>query len=165
MHLVPPDPAAVARAFNEAGADFILIGGFAVIAHSVLRTTEDSDLLIPDDETNDRAIFDALLTLDAVGMNGEEVTVERITQRSSFRMMTPGAGTVDLIRGGLPPLDLESVLKRSINGTVHGAEMRIAGLESLVAFKRLAGRPRDLADLSDLEAVHGPLPASNLDLD
>jgi len=156
--LVPPDPAAVAKAFDEAGARFVLIGGFAVIAHSVVRTTEDSDLLIPDDESNDMAIFEALRALDAIGVNGEQPSVALITQRSSFRLRTPRAGTVDLIRGGLPPLDWDTVLERSIAGSVHGTEMRIAGLESLVAFKRLAGRPRDLADLSDLEALHGPLP-------
>jgi len=34
----------------------------------------------------------------------------------------------------------------------------VAGLASLVAFKRLAGRPRDRLDLEELEARHGPLP-------
>jgi hypothetical protein len=34
----------------------------------------------------------------------------------------------------------------------------VAGLASMVAFKRLAGRPRDRNDLDELEARYGPLP-------
>lgn len=39
----------------------------------------------------------------------------------------------------------------------HGS-FRVAGLASLVGFKRLAGRPQDRADLIELEAIHGELP-------
>jgi predicted nucleotidyltransferase len=36
----------ICRALNEAGARYILIGGFAVIAHGGARTAKDIDLLI-----------------------------------------------------------------------------------------------------------------------
>jgi hypothetical protein len=39
-----------------------------------------------------------------------------------------------------------------------GVPFRYAGLATLVAFKRLAGRPHDRLDLEELEAMHGPLP-------
>lgn len=39
------------------------------------------------------------------------------------------------------------------------ASVRIAGLASVVGFKRLAHRPDpDRSDLRNLEAIHGPLP-------
>jgi hypothetical protein len=34
----------------------------------------------------------------------------------------------------------------------------VAGLSTIVGFKRLAGRPRDRNDLAELEACHGKLP-------
>lgn len=37
-------------------------------------------------------------------------------------------------------------------------EVPIAGLRSIVGFKRLAGRPRDRNDLIALEEIHGKLP-------
>lgn len=46
----------------------------------------------------------------------------------------------------------------AIEGTVGGVTVRVAGLESLVAFKRLAGRPRDRLDLEELAARLGELP-------
>ncbi len=36
----------ICRALNDAGARYVLIGGFAVIAHGGARTTKDIDLLI-----------------------------------------------------------------------------------------------------------------------
>jgi hypothetical protein len=35
---------------------------------------------------------------------------------------------------------------------------RVAGLRSIVGFKRLAGRPQDRRDLEELESLHGELP-------
>jgi hypothetical protein len=36
----------ICRALNDAGAQYLLIGGFAVIAHGGSRTTKDIDLLV-----------------------------------------------------------------------------------------------------------------------
>lgn len=44
----PADVARVCRALNESGARYLLIGGFAVIAHGAGRLTKDIDLLIDD---------------------------------------------------------------------------------------------------------------------
>jgi hypothetical protein len=39
-----------------------------------------------------------------------------------------------------------------------GQAIRVAALPSVVGFKRLAGRPQDQLDLSELEAIYGNLP-------
>jgi hypothetical protein len=41
-----------------------------------------------------------------------------------------------------------------------GVPAPICSLADLVALKRAAGRERDIADLSDLEAAHGDLPTA-----
>jgi hypothetical protein len=58
----------------------------------------------------------------------------------------------------LPPLDYETVSANAMTGSLRGGEVRVAGLSSLVGFKRLAGRKQDLADLEALERVNGELP-------
>jgi hypothetical protein len=67
-------------------------------------------------------------------------------------------GIVDLMRGGLPPLDYDTVSEGAIDAEVGSQPARIAGLRSIVGFKRLAGRPQDRRDLEELEAFHGELP-------
>lgn len=65
---------------------------------------------------------------------------------------------VDFIPEGSPPLDFEGVLETARAVEIDGVETRVCDLGHLTAFKRLAGRMRDRADLEELEAAHGPLP-------
>ena len=49
--------------------------------------------------------------------------------------------------------------KRAIKADFGGVEFLVAGLSSIVGFKRLADRPRDRNDLIGLEEIHGELPS------
>jgi len=42
----PDDVVRLCRALNDAGARYLLIGGFAVVAHGAGRFTKDVDLLV-----------------------------------------------------------------------------------------------------------------------
>ena len=48
----PEDLVRICRALNEAGARYVLIGGFAVLAHGASRFTKDIDLLVDDAPEN-----------------------------------------------------------------------------------------------------------------
>lgn len=48
----PDDVVRICRALNDAGARYLLIGGFAVIAHGAGRFTRDIDLLVDDAPEN-----------------------------------------------------------------------------------------------------------------
>jgi len=48
----PEDLVRICRALNDAGARYVLIGGFAVIAHGSSRFTKDIDLLVDDAPDN-----------------------------------------------------------------------------------------------------------------
>ncbi len=152
----PPDLIAVVTAANLAELPFVIIGGFAVIANQYVRATEDVDLLIPDDPA-----FDASLGrfLDGIGAHrgGVSVTASAVAQAGALRVDSR-FGPVDLLREGVTPLDFETVAGAAIDLTYRGQPALVASLASLVAFKRLAGRPRDQLDLAELERIHGPLP-------
>lgn len=59
----PGDVVRICRALNEAGARYLLIGGFAVIAHGSGRFTKDIDLLVDDAADNVRRVKEALSVL------------------------------------------------------------------------------------------------------
>lgn len=67
-------------------------------------------------------------------------------------------GIIGLMRGGSPPLDYDTVAQRAIHVEIGGQPTSVAGLSSIVGFKRLANRPRDQDDLTELEAIYGELP-------
>lgn len=48
----PEDLVRICRALNDAGARYVLIGGFAVLAHGASRFTKDIDLLVDDAPEN-----------------------------------------------------------------------------------------------------------------
>ena len=59
----PADVLRICRALNEAGARYLPIGGFAVIAHGAGRLTKDIDLLIDDATENVARVKRALAVL------------------------------------------------------------------------------------------------------
>lgn len=54
------DVVAICQSLNAAGARYLLIGGFAVIAHGASRTTKDIDFLVDPDPANIGLIKEAL---------------------------------------------------------------------------------------------------------
>jgi hypothetical protein len=63
----------------------------------------------------------------------------------------PGALDVLLAPDGAPPYD--QLRARALTIEVSGRAVRVAAPEDLLAMKRAAGRPKDLADIEELEAI------------
>ncbi len=160
--LVDPDLRAVTAALIAAGAEFVVIGGFAVIANDFVRATEDVDFLIPDDTENDKLLDVALTDLDAHWLApSRPFAPGDLADREHSRLWTR-VGLVDFLREGAPPLDFATVSASAHVADLGAGRFRVAGLSSIVSFKRLAGRPRDRADLEELRAIHGELPIDPL---
>jgi len=153
----PPDPWGASAALLAQGAAFVMVGGFAVIANEHIRATKDVDFLIPDAADNDRRCLRAMEALGARLLR-EERSLTLLDFDGDHIRVHSSAGIVDLIREGLPPIDYETVAAAAHRVGTQEGEVLVAGLVSVVAMKRLAGRPQDLADLEALEQIHGPLP-------
>ncbi len=158
--MATPDPEldVAVTAMVGAGARFVVIGGFAVIANRFVRATEDIDFLVPDSVENDRRVLAALTQLGGVRLRDEApLSDEHLIDQSHLRARTD-AGVIDILRGGLSPLDFDTVERHAIPADYGGVTFLLAGLSSIVGFKRLADRPRDRNDLIGLEEIHGELP-------
>jgi hypothetical protein len=158
MAALDPELDVAVTAMVGAGARFVVIGGFAVIANRFVRATEDIDFLVPDSAENDRRVLAALTKLGGVRLRDEAtLREEHLINQAHLRTRTD-AGVVDILRGGLPPLDFDTVERHAIRADYGDMEFLLAGLSSIVGFKRLANRPRDRNDLIGLEEIHGKLP-------
>ena len=159
-----PDPEldVAGAAMVAEGASFVVIGGFAVIANRFVRATVDIDFLVPDDEENDRRVLAALLRLGGVRhRDSKPLRPEHLIGQTHLRAITD-AGIVDVMRGGLPPLDYETVAADARIADYGGVRFPVAGLRSIVGFKRLSDRPRDRNDLLGLAEIHGDLPEDEI---
>jgi len=153
-----PDLAGVVADATEVGLPHVVIGGFSVIYHGYVRSTKDSDLLVPDGAEADERVLRFLDRVEATRLrDGKKLTATDVAGKQHLRLNTRH-GIVDLMRGGLPPLDYETVARRAVEDDWEGAIVRVASLASVVGFKRLAGRAQDRLDLDELEAIYGELP-------
>jgi len=158
MGIASPELDTAIAAMVSAGARFVVIGGFSVIANGFMAATGSIDFLVPDDAENDRRVLAALRGLDGTRLRDDEPLREgHLVDQTHLRAKTR-AGIVDVMRGGLPPLDYETVEARAMAADFGGVEFLVAGLSSIGGFKRLAGRARDRNDLIGLEEIHGELP-------
>jgi hypothetical protein len=156
--LEPPDVPGVLAAAEAAGLAHVIIGGFAVSANGYVRATDDTDLLVPDGPETDEAILRFLDELRATRQrDGKTLTLADIAGQHHIRVDSP-RGVVDVMRGGLAPLDFDTVSAGAMVLEFRGHHVAVANLESIVAFKRLANRPQDRRDLEELKKLYGTLP-------
>jgi hypothetical protein len=153
-----PDLSGVVTDANAVGLDYVVIGGFSVIYHGYVRATKDSDLLVGDGPEADAAVRRFLARVDGTRLADQKTLTEDDIRDAPNLRINSRHGIIDIMRGGLPPLDYETVAERAEATNWAGQTVRIAALASLVGFKRLANRPQDRLDLTELEAVYGELP-------
>ncbi|MDW5595625.1 nucleotidyl transferase AbiEii/AbiGii toxin family protein [Conexibacter stalactiti] len=140
-----------------AGVDFVVIGGVAVAVQGYGRSTKDLDITYATNAANLERLGRALIDL-AARLRGVDEEVPFVPDAPTLRRMA--ILTLDTSEG---PLDLlvrpdgaapyEQLRARADVIDLDGAEIRVVDIDDLLAMKRAAGRPQDLADIDALEAV------------
>lgn len=83
---------------------FVVVGGFAVIAHRFVRATEDSDIFVPDDIGNDRRCLAALTDLDGRRERDRAPLEDKLDRGLAVTILSPsGAGAAARWRSRPPP--------------------------------------------------------------
>lgn len=111
------DLIALCRALNEAQAQYLVIGGFAINYHGYIRATEDIDLLVASDLENQRRTKQALEILpdQAIRELGDEdfrdYIVVRVADEILVDIMTLACGVdFEEARAGIEWANLEGVM-------------------------------------------------------
>jgi hypothetical protein len=155
---------AIIRALNAAEVEYLIVGGLAVNAYGYQRLTEDVDLVIGLTPQN---VVRGLRVLTEVGYQMPiPVTPEQFADASNREMwrrdknMTVLRLWSDLHRR--TPVDV-FVYEPFQFAEEHAAAKwekiapdliaPIVRCETLIAMKRLAARPQDLADVAELEEI------------
>jgi predicted nucleotidyltransferase len=144
---------------NRAGVRYVLIGGIALIRHGVVRGTADVDAVLEPSTENLERLRALIAEWGATRPDGSPLPPDAVEVGRSIHLATPH-GDLDFLGERSQPLTFAELSVRADTRRVDGVDAPICSLADLVALKRLAGRGRDLADLSELEAAHGELPDS-----
>jgi hypothetical protein len=136
---------ALAEATRQSGVEFMLVGGQAVLLHGVPRLTQHIDLtlsLTPDEVGR---VLDLCV---AVGLDPLPADPRRFA-REPFVLPAVDGTTgvrVDFILSTIP-YEREA-LRRSVGVRLAEVDVPFAAVEDLILSKLLAGRPRDIEDVS-----------------
>jgi predicted nucleotidyltransferase len=137
----------ICRALNEAGARYILIGGFAVIAHGGARTTKDIDLLVDASPENVGRVKLALRILEdhavdeVADTDVARYTVVRVADEIVVDLMALACG-----------IDYNEAARDAASLTIDGVAISIASPATLIRTKNTI-RPSDAADRQYLEEL------------
>jgi hypothetical protein len=164
----PLDPGGLLRELHGAGVKHVLIGGLAVNAHGVIRSTKDIDICPAPDRGNLARLATLLRRLGVrqlgVGDGGfasqelpfDPTRADDLAQGGNFRLDTP-LGVLDIMQwiAGIEGDSAYGTLASDARtATAFGIELQVCSLAALRVMKRAAGRPQDLQDLADLETAH-----------
>jgi len=137
----------IAQQFADMQLDAVMIGSAAAALHGVPFTTLDVDFMVKHTDENYRK-FAAL----AQRMNCRLVEMKLLDNKYMYRLMHRAEPLViDFL---FAPAGIESfeVLKENGKDFSFGEhQLRVAALEDILASKRAAGRPKDMAFIPILE--------------
>ena len=144
-----PDLTDALAEFENFAVEYLVVGGWAVSTHARPRYTKDLDLWIGTSPAN---LERAIVALAAFGAPRELLReAEQMSVDDFFFFGSPPA-RIDLLRS-IPGVVFEQAWPRRARARWGTLMVNLIGLEDLIAAKRAAGRPRDLADLELLLAV------------
>ncbi len=144
---LPPDFREFLECLNAAGVEYLLIGGHAVAFHGYPRVTSDMDVWINGTPENAEKVLAAVRSFFGADMAGltaaQLLDPEMVTH---FGARPHLIEVLNRISGG----DFSKAWPRRIATDYDGVPVQMIGLEDLKQNKLASGRPKDIADLSQL---------------
>jgi hypothetical protein len=154
---------AIFIALQAANVRYIVVGGVAVVLHGSPRFTADLDLVIALEDENVRL---ALGALERLGYRPRapvpaQQFADPETRRSwiedkgltVFSLWSPDHPATEIDIFVEEPFPFDDAYARAVQADLGTSTVTVASIPDLIVLKRRAGRPKDLADISALEAL------------
>jgi hypothetical protein len=134
-------------ALSGAGAEFMVIGAHAVAVHGRPRATGDLDIWVRPTPANAECVWAALV---GFGAPLHELTKADLVSDGLVFQIGVAPNRIDLLTtiGGVA---FDAAWPRRVNVSLWGLTVPVIGRDDLIRSKLAAGRPRDLADVDDVE--------------
>lgn len=136
----------------NAGVRFLVVGGYATIAHGYTRATEDLDIWI------EPTLDNAARTRGALERSGVDMSslsaADLIEPYSFFRIGETLGRKIDILSHAEGLVFNKAWLNR-FETEFFGLSVPFLSVRDLIKNKKAVGRHKDLADVEGLQAFHG----------
>lgn len=142
-----PDLKALLGPLVRNGVDFVVIGGIAGFAHGSTYLSFDLDVVYARDKGNIKRLVAGLREI-GVRLRGAPAGLEfplderMIENGSNFTFITPH-GDLDILGDPAGVKGFDALTETAERLEIAGFEVRVASIDSLIAMKRAANRPKD----------------------
>ncbi len=156
------DVLTVTRYLNEAEVDYVLVGGYALIAQGLNRTSEDIDILVRPDADNANRWIVALSRLPDGAARELAGETDLLVRDIHYGIRINDEITVDVL-GSVCGLTWDDLAQHRITRDIDGVTIPMLDLEGLLRTKQ-GVRPKDQMDAAILRRALDVLRASESEM-
>jgi hypothetical protein len=143
-----PDFHDMLSALCEEGAEFLVVGAYALAAHGYARATGDIDIRIRATPDNAERVW---RSLKRFGVPLFDLTRNDLSTPEMVFQIGTAPNRIDIITS-IDGVDFDSAWPNRKARSVEGLALSVLGRRELLLNKRASGRPKDLADVAWLES-------------
>jgi hypothetical protein len=141
-----PDFRDMLRALSAEGAEFLVVGAYAMGAHGVPRATGDLDIWVGTSGDNPDRVWRAL---SAFGAPLEDLRIDDLRREDLVFQIGVAPQRVDIMTS-IEAVTFTEAYPRRVSIDAQGTTVPVLSRQDLIRNKRAVGRPKDLADLDAL---------------
>jgi hypothetical protein len=139
-------------ALNDEGADYLVVGAYALGIYLPPRATGDLDILVRPTKENAEKVWRALIRF---GAPRRDLNLEDLSTPDIVFHFGIAPQRIDILTS-ITGVTFEEAWQGRTQTTINQISVAILGREQLLTNKRATGRPKDLADAAYLEESEPP---------
>ncbi len=134
-------------ALDDAKAEYVVVGAYALAGHGMVRATGDIDIWVRPTPANAQRVWNALVAYRAPRRN---LTVADLHAPDTIYQIGLPPFRIDILTS-ISGVEFDTAWQRRIHAKLEDCQVAILGKEDLLVNKLASGRPKDLLDAAWLQ--------------
>jgi predicted nucleotidyltransferase len=148
---LPQDFRDLLVALADEGAEFAVVGGYAVAFHGYVRATKDLDIFVRPTNENARRVYMALASFGAP-LHAFSVAETDFAAYDGILQVGVAPIRIDILNR-IRAVSFDEAVSSGDSFELEGRSIPVIGLDALIHNKSAVGREQDIADVALLRAA------------